>query len=64
MKPDNELIYYALSMWANHIETNDITMSAEDAHNCGYEKQIKALNPSQMAMVIRLRELAAKELAR
>lgn len=56
METDTQKIYYALSLWANHIETGDIVLCAEDAKRQG--REINALNPDQMKTVIRLRELA------
>jgi len=61
-KNDNELKYYALNFWANYIETGDAIMSAKDARNCGEDMKINALDLDQMKMVVRLRDLAIKEL--
>jgi hypothetical protein len=67
---DNEIIYQALIMWANHIETGNVNLSAKDAQDipnvdfCGNKKKsiIKALDLNQMKLVIRIRELAIKHL--
>ena len=55
---DEVLVRNALQMWANHIETGTVTLSAKDAKAVG--KPFKALDSYQMKMVIRLRELADK----
>jgi hypothetical protein len=57
---DKDLRYHALHQWANYIETGIISLSAQDAQNMG--KKFKALSVEQMKLVIRLRELADKEL--
>lgn len=54
---DKHDIFYALSLWANHIETGDIGLSAQDAINTG--GKTTPLTLDQMKKVIRLRELAA-----
>ncbi len=54
--PDNQLIYWALNMWANWIETDDINMSATDAANM--EKRINPLTTEQMRHIVRLRDLS------
>ncbi len=56
--PDRQIIAYALDLWANFIQTGELTMSAQDAERAG--EPIKALSTDQMKMVIRLRDLAAK----
>ena len=57
MKTDQEKISYALNVWANYIETGDVTLCAADAKHFGV--QGKTLNKDQLALVKRLRELAA-----
>jgi len=52
---DEDLIYLALHQWANYIETGDINMSAQDAHN--QDRKFNALSTKQMKFVVRLREL-------
>lgn len=59
---DNEIISFAVNMWANHIETGDGTISAADAVNMNRKDKIKYLEPRQQKFVMRLRELAAKNL--
>lgn len=56
MTTDEQKIYYALSMWANYIETGNICLGAEDARKQGMKTN--PLDESQMRHVIRLRELA------
>ena len=53
---DGELLQQALNMWANHIETATIELSAVDAEAA--KKPFKALSLEQMKLVIRLRDLA------
>ena len=57
---DRELAAMALSLWANHIETGVMTLSAQDAANMG--KPINALSQDQQKVVMRLRELNQKSL--
>lgn len=53
---DDELIKRALGHWANHIETGNVVLSAQDAARTG--ERHEALSLDQMKLVIRLRELA------
>lgn len=53
---DEVLISMALSQWANHIETGNRTVSAENAKLMGHEEQ--ALTDQQRKFVQRLRDLA------
>lgn len=67
---DAELKAMSLNMWANHIETGHVGMSARDVHQqldvvrtrpedfkrLGFS--LKALQPSQEALVARLRALS------
>ena len=55
---DEVLVRNALQMWANYIESGNVTLSAKDAKEAG--KPFRALDSYQMRMVIRLRELADK----
>ena len=48
-------------MWANHIETGDVTLSANDLHSMGRAQQAKSLSDSQRAFVLRLRQLAKNQ---
>lgn len=52
------LIYQALTVWANWIETGEVYLSATDAANCG--KPCKPLSADQHALVARLRDLATQ----
>lgn len=53
---DQELIFEALSMKANLIETGDPNLSAMDAKEA--KLPFNALDLNQMKLIIRLRELA------
>jgi len=53
---DGNLIQRSLVMWANHIETGDINLSAMDAEAA--KKPFKAMSLPQMKLIVRLRELA------
>lgn len=57
---DAQLVFSALSNWANYIETGDVVMSAQDAQNC--KQPFKALGLDQMTFVLRLRDLATAHL--
>jgi len=57
---DSELKFRALNMWANFVETGDVILSAKDAIQQG--KMPRALELNQQKLVIRIRELAVKEL--
>ena len=60
METDEQKISSALSMWANHIETGDICLGAEDARK--RNKKAKPISDEQMKFVLKLRELAKKAL--
>jgi len=47
---------YALCLWANHIETGDLTLCAKDAEKTG--EKVNALTRDQMEMVLELRKLS------
>jgi len=53
---ENHLIFQALSMWANYIETSDVNKSKEDALNV--KSKPNSLTASQIQLVDRLRSLA------
>lgn len=53
-----ELIAFALNMWANFIETDNVALSARDAQQSG--QPYSALSADQMRLVIRLRDLATE----
>lgn len=55
---DKKLIFNALLMWRNHIQTGNVNMSSADAVNCGRKDSIRALNSGQQEFVIRLEELS------
>ena len=56
---DGELRAQALNMWANHIETGNVILSARDAAE--RNEPFNALNETQMETVLHLRRLARKE---
>ena len=58
LEKDSNLIFYALNMWANYIETGNVALSKQDAINCKYSEVIKKLSPSQMELTLRLRKLS------
>lgn len=57
---DAQIRAYSLNMWANHIETGDVTLSARDAQGMG--RKSRALDPKQAEFVSRLRSLANDEI--
>lgn len=57
---DSEKISRALLVWANHIETGNVSLSAGDMTNMGQKP--KAINEDQVSLVAELRELASKAL--
>jgi hypothetical protein len=62
--PDTELRSHSLAMWANHIETGDVSLSAGDLKNMGRAKDIKPLGADQLELVRRLRALSQAERTR
>jgi hypothetical protein len=54
---DKDVITQALGLWANHIETGNVSMSSRDAVNCGSPDQVKSLGDEQKRFVVRLRDL-------
>ena len=59
---NNEIIYRALMMWANYIETSDVNLSSNDAINMRRYNKINILDLYQQKFICRLRELAQTEL--
>lgn len=59
---DNQIKYHSLNLWANYIETGDVNMSANDAIKTNNRQCIQPLELEQQKFVIRLRDLANKEL--
>ncbi len=57
---DKELRYWALNLWANYIETGDVSCSGENAAKIGIDR--KSLNDYQLRTVDRLHALAIAEL--
>lgn len=60
MDTDNELCFWALTNWANHIETGNVSMSAVDAVNQSRHSEINGLSLDQQRLVVRIRDLAIK----
>ncbi len=58
---DSHLIYWALNMWANLMETGDVTFGAVDADNM--KLKINPLTTDQMRRIVRLRDLSQKYLS-
>lgn len=61
-KEDSHVIAHALGMWANYMETGQVTMGAQDAQKCGRESVINRLDSGQVDLVKRLRALAKHHL--
>ena len=61
-KCDNELTFWALSMWANYIESEQLHVGAEDLKRMG--ETPKELEPEQKALAARLRNLAMQAMQR
>ena len=61
MESDRELRHFALTFWANYIETGNPTLSANDAIDRGILPN--KLNENQRKAVVRIRELAGIEYA-
>ena len=57
---DTDVVSHALNLWANWIETEDVTMSGEDAVSAGMKDKVNVLSTEQMRFVVRLRDLAQK----
>ncbi len=61
---DDKIISFALSTWANYIETFSVSMSAEDAKAKNQEDVLEPvsnyLTTPQKALVKRIRELATE----
>ncbi len=59
---DTHVKAHALNMWANHIETGDVTLSSNDAIRMKKFETLKVLTDDQKKFISRLRKLATKEL--
>ena len=61
METDRDIVYTALTMLKNNIETGDAKYSAQDLQNMNetyYDgARIRALETSQMKTIIRIKEL-------
>lgn len=54
---NKEILWRSVSMWINYIETGYVSMSAQDAINCGRTNHIKQLDTEQKEFVKRLETL-------
>jgi len=57
-EPDNVLMWWALLMWRNVLQTGDPHLSAVDAKNQEQLKKVRQLNSDQQEFVVRLEQLA------
>ena len=57
---DKEIIYHAITMWQNYIQTGDVCMSAKDCENVKEKKRIKNLTIDQMEFLVRMDKLKKK----
>lgn len=57
---ERDIIYRAIHMWINYIETGEVWRSANDSKNMGLPS--KELNADQVEIIQELRELAKKVL--
>jgi hypothetical protein len=55
---DSELISTALRMWANYIETGNVSISSTDCVNMGQPYKVKVINDQQKRFVDRLVKLS------
>ena len=55
---DQQLISHALNMWANYVETGNVSMSAKTAKEMNEE--VNTLNSRKKELVDRMRKLAAE----
>lgn len=60
--PDSQVIYEALGMWRNYIQTGNVALSTDDLRNMEREREIRKLQPEQQAFVTRLESMMAKQL--
>ena len=57
---DKHVIYYALQMWKNYIETGSVTIGANDSINSpDLQNKIKTLSNAQRDYIDKLDKLAA-----
>jgi hypothetical protein len=59
---ENYMISYALNLWANYIETGDVTMSAQTAQKI--KEPFNALTEDQMEFILRLRKTSTEYLTK
>ena len=60
---ETAILYQALHMWKNHIETRNVNLSAKDAINCGNPERCRRIMPEQEEFIIKLEDLASKLMA-
>lgn len=58
---DSTVKSYAMTLWANHIETGQVHLSAKDVSNLS-RNTLPELSDQQKAFVARLRRMAIEEL--
>lgn len=58
----DSIIGFALTMWANYIESGDPCLTSSDVQRSG--GKVKALSTDQMAVIVRLRQMAVAHYAR
>jgi len=56
-REEQDLIYYSLAMRKNYIETGDVSLSAQDALNCGYGDKVKLLSIDQIRAIAKIKQL-------
>lgn len=57
LEEDKYVIAYALQMWKNYVETNNVKMDAESAIKQNMPENINALTDSQKEFTFRLKKL-------
>jgi hypothetical protein len=55
-----KMIWVALNMRNNYIETGDVTLSAADAKQFNEDKKINALSDDQMRLILASRDMINK----
>lgn len=58
----DSIIGFALTMWANYIESGDPCLSSADVARAG--GKVKALSTDQMAVIVKLRQMAVAHYTR
>ena len=55
---NKQIIYNALTMWRNHIQTGNVATSVRDVVNIGKPDEVRNLTDNQREFVIRIEALA------